>query len=166
LKFFGQPQRCLVKVLESYTTKFFHRFLSSEAAKEKLLAGKDGSYLIRYSQSRMKDGLFALDVARNRGNDRLSVESYLLQYDSQEDKFLFDGVHYDLFQDFVTHPKYYPHVLCQPIPYAQSLVSKDPKYQDDTALVLQMARLSTSNNEIRNSQECPPTPVQSDQMLQ
>eukprot|EP01116_Phalansterium_solitarium_P018601 TRINITY_DN4993_c0_g1_i1.p1 TRINITY_DN4993_c0_g1~~TRINITY_DN4993_c0_g1_i1.p1 ORF type:complete len:549 (-),score=33.31 TRINITY_DN4993_c0_g1_i1:216-1862(-) len=154
LKFFGEPQRCMVKVLEAYTTKFFHRFLSSDAAKEKLLSGADGSYLIRYSQSRMKDGLFALDVAKAKDDGRLAVESYLLQYDPSMEKFLFDGMYFDLFTDFVQHPKYYPHILSQPVLYTQSLISKDPKYQDDTALVLQMERLRMHHQQ----EECPPTP--------
>jgi len=126
------------------------------------LSAQDGSYLVRYSQSRMKDGFFALDVAKLR-EGRLTVESYLLQYDSVEEKFLFDGVHYDLFQDFVQDRRYYPNILSHPILYSQSFNGKDPKYQDDTQLIVSMSGLA-----VQDALYGPPpaTPISAPSLLQ
>lgn len=131
LKFFGTKD-CLSKVLSVYREPYFHGFARYEDAVN-LLRGKPGYFLVRYSESQLKDGFFAFCV--NKGNTyRDQIENYSLQFDADQGCFLFKDTLYPTLRDFATDPKY-AHILCHGLVKTTVETIKESKYLSPTHLV-------------------------------
>src|SRR5688572_19089965 len=98
--------------------RFFHGFARHSDAVE-LLKGKPGYYLIRYSESQLKDGFFAFNVNKgsciyqnlslriNTGRrDRDVIENYSLRYYADLGCFIFRNKKYKTLREFVSDAEY------------------------------------------------------------
>jgi len=104
LKFFGPATECLLRVFNVYRESFFHGFVRHSNAVD-LLKGNPGAFLVRYSESQLKDGFFAFNV--NKGNHFKDViENYSLKYRADLGSFIFRNKQYKTLRDFVTDPEH------------------------------------------------------------
>mmetsp|Transcript_12477 Transcript_12477/g.17283 ORF Transcript_12477/g.17283 Transcript_12477/m.17283 type:complete len:649 (+) Transcript_12477:94-2040(+) len=104
LKFFGPAHDCLNRVLAVYREPYFHGFARHNDSLE-LLKGRPGYFLVRYSESQLKDGFFAFNV--NKGNGyRDVVENYSIRYVADLGCFMFRNKQYKVLRDFVDDPEY------------------------------------------------------------
>eukprot|EP01119_Soliformovum_irregulare_P014223 TRINITY_DN3880_c1_g1_i7.p1 TRINITY_DN3880_c1_g1~~TRINITY_DN3880_c1_g1_i7.p1 ORF type:complete len:1123 (-),score=391.60 TRINITY_DN3880_c1_g1_i7:17-3385(-) len=99
LKLYGPVNKFLSKVYAMYKLPYFHGFISLGEA-TKLLNGRPGTFLLRYSQSRIEEGFFALNV-----NKASKIENYALGY--HDERFQFDGKEYDTVEKFVQDEVYH-----------------------------------------------------------
>jgi len=116
-------------VLHVYKEPYFHGFARHSDAVD-LLKGNPGAFLVRYSESQLKDGFFAFNV--NKGNEfRDSIENYSMRYDADVQAFIFRGKRYRGLYDFVIDPEY-SRILKRGLPKTTTETIKESKYEDET----------------------------------
>ena len=104
LKFFGPARQCLSKVFDVYREPCFHGFARHSDACE-ALKGKPGHFIIRFSESQLKDGFYAFNI--NRGNSYKDVfENYSLRYHADIGAFVFRTKRYNSLREFIQDPEY------------------------------------------------------------
>jgi len=129
LKFFGPARECLNKVLAVYREPYFHGFARHSDAVN-LLKGHPGCFLVRFSESQLKDGYFAFNV--NKGNEMQDIiENYSLRYDADIQQFIFRGKRYKTLHEFVLDPEH-SKVLKHGLPKTTTETIKESKYEDET----------------------------------
>ena len=129
LKFFGPIRNCLVNVFNIYRESCFHGF-SRHSDSVELLKGKPGHFLVRYSESQLKDGFFAFNV--NRGNSMKDlIENYSIRYHSDIEAFIFRNKHYSSLREFIQDTDY-SHILRFPISKTTVETIKESNYRNDT----------------------------------
>eukprot|EP01118_Nematostelium_gracile_P011439 TRINITY_DN4055_c0_g1_i1.p1 TRINITY_DN4055_c0_g1~~TRINITY_DN4055_c0_g1_i1.p1 ORF type:complete len:254 (+),score=50.32 TRINITY_DN4055_c0_g1_i1:382-1143(+) len=132
LKFFGPTHLSLSKVFYVYREPYFHGFLRHSEAVE-LLKGRPGAFLVRFSESQLKDGFFAFNV--NKGNNfKDVVENYSLKYRADLGAFYFRGRAYDTLRDFVSDPDH-SNILKQPLMKTDD-EQHEAKYRSDTDFLI------------------------------
>eukprot|EP01117_Protostelium_nocturnum_P008319 TRINITY_DN2971_c0_g1_i2.p1 TRINITY_DN2971_c0_g1~~TRINITY_DN2971_c0_g1_i2.p1 ORF type:complete len:637 (-),score=203.78 TRINITY_DN2971_c0_g1_i2:49-1959(-) len=125
LKFFG-PTNIFKRVFNVYGEPYFHGFARHYDAAE-LLKDKPGYFLVRYSESQLKDGYFAFNV--NKGNKyRDVIENYTLPYSSEQGCFVFRDKQYKSLAEFITDDDFAP-ILLYPLPKLTVETIKPSKYK-------------------------------------
>jgi len=111
-----------------YREPFFHGFARHSDAVE-LLKGHPGYFLVRYSESQLKDGFFAFNV--NKGNHfKDVVENYSLKYRVDLGCFIFRNKPFQTLRDFVSDPD---HAKILKIPLIKTSQEQlRSKYRSDT----------------------------------
>jgi len=95
-----------------------------------LLKGNPGSFLVRYSESQLKDAFFAFNV--NKGSDGCdNIENYSLRYDANIQSFIFRGKRYKTLHEFVVDPEY-SRILKRGLLKTTVETIKESKYKDET----------------------------------
>jgi hypothetical protein len=107
------------------------------------LKGKPGYFLIRYSESQLKDGFFAFNVNRGtdatytllitaQGNNHKDIiENYSLRYHSDIECFIFRNKRYRTLREFITDPEY-SQILKHPLSKTTIETVKESNYRNDT----------------------------------
>jgi len=127
LKFYGPAKNCLHHVNNVYSLKYFHGFARFNDA-TRLLSGKPGAFLFRYSESQLKDGCFAFTV-----NKHDQIHNFSLKYSNELGKFIFNEKFYDSIGDFVTDPLY-SKILINGLPWTSADVLQESKYNNPSTL--------------------------------
>jgi hypothetical protein len=84
---------------------YFHGFISLEEAKN-ILHGIVGGYILRYSQSKMNEGCFVLNINKGRLQQQEIIENYALIYLPEREEFIFNKKPYKSIEEFVGDPAY------------------------------------------------------------
>jgi len=129
LKFFGPARHCLSKVLTVYSETCFHGFARHADAVE-MLKGKSGHFIIRFSESQLKDGFFAFNVNRSTGLKDV-IENYSLRYHADIECFMFRNKRYKTLRDFINDPEYSP-ILKYPLSKTTAETVKESNYRNET----------------------------------
>eukprot|EP01119_Soliformovum_irregulare_P003156 TRINITY_DN1347_c0_g1_i1.p1 TRINITY_DN1347_c0_g1~~TRINITY_DN1347_c0_g1_i1.p1 ORF type:complete len:581 (-),score=129.20 TRINITY_DN1347_c0_g1_i1:20-1762(-) len=132
LKFYGPAHECLGRVFNVYREPYFHGFARHTDAVD-LLRRSPGSFLVRYSESQLKDGFFAFTV--NKGNGYKDViENYSLKYSAEAGRFLFHHKGYKTLREFTLDPDY-KSILQRPLIKTTQETVKQSKYLQDQQIM-------------------------------
>jgi len=114
-----------------YREPFFHGFARHSDAVE-LLKGRPGYFLVRYSESQLKDGFFAFNV--NKGNTyRDVIENYSIRYSAEQQCFIFRDKTYKALRDFISDQEY-SHILRIGLTKTTTETIKESNYRSATDL--------------------------------
>jgi len=112
-----------------YKEKYFHGFARHSDAVE-LLKGRPGYFLVRYSESQLREGYFAFNV--NKGNRyRDVIENYSLPHLGDVGCFVFRDRQYKTLENFVADPDYCT-ILINPLEKVIPETVKESKYKNPT----------------------------------